>query len=79
MVIPRVASVHEGERIEVVQTVFVAAACTKNEGIWYCVTHKRTLLTQWDKDAHISNGSHKLAWCCMQHGYEVASAIVRAK
>lgn len=50
--------------------VRVLAPCKIDNGIWRCITHVETFRTQIAKDFHISEGSHKLAWNCYEHGIE---------
>lgn len=39
-------------------------------GHWYCVTHGEHFENQLQKDTHITQGSHQLAWICHEHGIE---------
>lgn len=39
-------------------------------GHWYCVTHAKHFENQFQKDTHIHEGSHELAWICHEHGIE---------
>jgi hypothetical protein len=49
----------------------VLAPCDeKNNGHWYCVTHKQHFPNQLQKDGHIHVGKHKLVWVCHRHGPE---------
>lgn len=41
-----------------------------DEGHWYCVTHHMHFQNQLQKDLHIHDTSHKLAWICHEHGIE---------
>lgn len=47
--------------------------CEHNTGFWYCMNHpKEGVMTQFDKDGHIHNGDHCLAWFCSSCGtYQV--------
>jgi len=49
----------------------VAAACKENRGIWFCITDSQSFLNQFEKNSHISQGTHELAWLCFTHGPEV--------
>lgn len=50
----------------------VQAACDdKANGKWYCTTHMEIFYNQLEKDAHIHDGEHRLAWLCFTHGPEV--------
>lgn len=53
-----------------VEVTVVAACDVKDRGQWYCATHDEFFANQFDKDTHISTGSHKLAWNCFEHGIE---------
>ncbi len=49
----------------------VEPSCQGKAGSWYCVTHGRTFRNQMEKDGHIRDGDHQLAWICPEHGIEV--------
>lgn len=52
----------------------VAPKCNVNtsRGRWLCVTHPQIFDNQLQKDTHIHEGEHELAWFCPVHGlYEV--------
>ena len=52
-------------------TVEVLPPCEdKTSGHWYCTTHKKAFLNQWEKDSHIHRGKHTLGWFCLRHGLE---------
>lgn len=36
-------------------------------GHWYCVTHQEPFSNNFQKDSHIDEGEHKLAWMCFEH------------
>ena len=36
-------------------------------GHWYCVTHGKHFENQFQKDTHINEGAHELAWICHEH------------
>lgn len=40
----------------------------KGGGNWVCVTHKKEFHNQFQKNTHIHEGKHVLAWYCFQHG-----------
>lgn len=66
------SKVDEGE--EVVwdgATTVVQSPCDTPGGNWLCVTHDATFGNNMQKDSHISNGEHTLAWLCRTHGLEV--------
>ena len=74
-----VTSVDEGDRIKlkdladrrrkIVYTV--SPTCpNKNWGRWLCITHGQGFSNQIEKDFHIEQGAHQLAWLCFEHGYE---------
>jgi len=42
----------------------------KDQGYWYCTTHKQAFSHNWDKDTHIHRGKHVLGWFCLLHGLE---------
>jgi len=48
----------------------VAASCGGQKGEWYCATHNQSFVNQFEKDCHISKGSHVLVWLCPAHGPE---------
>jgi hypothetical protein len=49
----------------------VEPACTaKNDGNWYCATHRTWFANQLQKDSHITRGRHTLVWMCNLHGAE---------
>lgn len=50
--------------------VVKAPCANKNNGYWYCVTHKECFQNQLEKDCHIHTGKHVLAWLCREHGFE---------
>lgn len=51
------------------QEITVGPPCDiKDNGYWYCITHKVGLANNFDKDSHISRGRHVLAWMCMVCG-----------
>lgn len=75
----RVVPVEIGEEVEVhypgatprIVKEKVQAPCSqKHNGHWYCLTHHEHFANQFDKDTHISTGTHKLAWICHEHGIE---------
>lgn len=37
---------------------------TKHEGFWICLTHSQRFDNQFQKDTHIHEGTHVLAWYC---------------
>lgn len=50
----------------------VRASCQGKRGAWFCITHRTSFRSQFDKDLHISNGlQHELSWVCVEHGPEV--------
>ncbi len=50
---------------------FFAPACdSKNGGNWFCVTHQERFANQLQKDIHIDEGEHELAWMCNENGPE---------
>jgi hypothetical protein len=49
----------------------VKASCGVDTGQWYCVTHNESFRNQFEKDGHIHEGKHQLAWLCVKHGPEV--------
>src|SRR5262249_26976548 len=50
----------------------VKPKCETNCGFWYCTSHPTEhLANQLQKDIHITHGTHRLAWCCWEHGIEV--------
>lgn len=72
-----VSSCRVGEVIAVRQAdggsaeAVVQAACRdKTNGHWYCATHREHFANQFMKDVHISQGKHRLAWICHEHGVE---------
>lgn len=52
-------------------TLVARAGCDTPGGYWLCVTHDATFTNNIQKDSHISNGEHTLAWICHEHGVEV--------
>lgn len=49
----------------------VAGCDDKHNGRWHCLTHNKTFENQFQKDSHIHQGTHCLAWLCNEHGFEV--------
>lgn len=58
---------HDGSKV----ATTVLPKCKLNSGIWFCKTHKRLFAHQLEKDGHVSQGQHELAWYCSKHGMEV--------
>ncbi|HEY1292890.1 MAG TPA: hypothetical protein VGJ60_07425 [Chloroflexota bacterium] len=50
---------------------FARPKCDLNEGRWYCATHRERFDNQMQKDIHIEQHKHRLAWLCFEHGFEV--------
>lgn len=72
----RIAKVEAGEKVFFLSQGAndVAPArpkCDKNNGRWYCATHRKRFENQLQKDIHIDTGKHRLAWVCFEHGIEV--------
>jgi hypothetical protein len=40
-------------------------------GFWVCTLHQKSFDNQLQKDSHIYDGKHVLAWVCLPHGPEV--------
>lgn len=53
-------------RIEV-----VGESCFGRNGQWICASCKMSFANQLQKDSHITDGNHTLAWLCPEHGVEV--------
>jgi hypothetical protein len=49
----------------------VLPKCDENQGHWFCATHREDFANQLQKDIHIHDGKHTLAWVCHTHGVEV--------
>jgi hypothetical protein len=64
-----ISSVKAGELVE---GATIKQPCSdKNNGRWYCVTHKLLFDNQFSKDVHIHDKKdHKFAWICNEHGVE---------
>ena len=52
-------------RVDVVQE-----PCSGDIGNWVCISCKKVLQNNFDKDIHIAQGNHTLAWNCHEHGLE---------
>lgn len=48
-------------------------------GHWLCVTHDQHFDNQFQKDTHINEGTHHLAWICHEHGIEQPTAQATAE
>jgi len=49
----------------------VHAACTDRvDGYWHCASHRRSFRNEFDRDAHVHNGKHRVVWICWRHGAE---------
>lgn len=48
----------------------VEKPCKGKVGLWYCVSHGQLFEDQFEKDKHILEGEHELAWICGSHGPE---------
>lgn len=60
------------ERGDYVEREFtVGKKCAADGGQWVCTTHGKAFDNQLNKDMHISDGKHTLAWHCFEHGPEV--------
>lgn len=69
----RVKPVEVGESIIDANSIrqTIGEACSaKNNGIWFCVTHREAFANQFAKDVHVTVGEHRLAWVCNEHGFE---------
>ncbi len=64
-------TVQEGAAVWRHQDVTVKPKCDTNQGHWFCVTHREDFANQLQKDIHIHDGRHTLAWICYEHGVEV--------
>jgi len=58
-----------GKRTVTVGEYHLSAPGNDN-GHWYCVTHDKHFENQLQKDVHINDGDHRLAWICREHGIE---------
>ena len=75
----RVAKVEEGETIHYPDgyggqqggSTIAGPKCDLNNGRWYCATHRERFDNQLQKDIHIQQYKHRLAWLCFSHGFEV--------
>jgi len=75
-----VTGVKAGEQVKITYpgseprtvTETVLPPCSeKGRGQWYCVTHQKGFVNQFEKDTHVGNGKlHKLVWVCFLHGIE---------
>jgi len=63
--------VREGQVVLRHDFVTVKPKCDTNSGFWFCVTHRQEFGNQLQKDIHIHDGKHVLAWVCHAHGVEV--------
>lgn len=62
----RVAPVDVGETLTMGdREELVHESCGANNGRWYCATHDEHFMNQFQKDGHISQGWHRLAWLCI--------------
>lgn len=79
----KLTSVCEGERVQMtvmggehgVKNTLTIGAYHPTEpsnklGHWFCVTHDEHFANQMQKDTHINQGTHHLAWICHEHGIE---------
>ena len=47
------------------QELEVQKSCGQNgRGQWVCITHKKVFDNGFQKDSHITHGSHVMAWFC---------------
>lgn len=69
----RVAKIEEGETVAFDSGGPETAGpkCAQNTGRWYCATHQEGFANQLQKDIHIQQHKHRLAWICFEHGVEV--------
>lgn len=51
----------------------IEARCEGSSGLWMCISHNLVLESKDDLDKHTSTGRHKLAFICVEHGYETPS------
>lgn len=51
--------------------VNVRPSCNGKGGYWVCATHGEAFQNQMQKDGHIREGQHQMAWLCFEHGAEV--------
>lgn len=67
-----VTTVKQGDGIRIIDVgATVRPACAdKKNGRWFCVTHQKHFHNQLEKDMHIGDGKHMLAWICFEHGAE---------
>ncbi len=50
----------------------IKAKCPHDFGWWFCITHNESFENQFQKDSHIHDGDHCLAWFCRNCGtYQV--------
>lgn len=64
-----VSILRRGEKVKT--NVTVSETCDSSRGgQWYCVTHDIAFDNNFQKDSHISEGKHQLAWNCFTHGIE---------
>lgn len=73
---PRITKVVKGDKINTdgssIDFVEVKEGCEdRTNGKWFCTTHNKFFRNQFEKDIHINQGEHRLAWICRIHGVEV--------
>ncbi len=51
-------------------SAIVKPSCGGKKGNWYCITCDCGFTNQFNKDTHISQGTHLLVWICPEHGLE---------
>jgi len=67
----RIFAAQQGETVPILTNTVVRKPCeSKSNGHWYCVTHHKSFVHNFDKDTHISTGRHMLVWICHEHGAE---------
>jgi len=52
------------------RTDVVKEKCNQNVGNWVCISCKKVLRNNFDKEVHTETGIHILAWNCHIHGLE---------
>jgi len=76
--VERIVPAVEGDRFtDQGKRYTVKAPCdSKDQGRWFCITHKQAFRNNFEKDGHISEHGpygkvrHKLVWVCLIHGPE---------
>lgn len=64
-------TVEPGEELAIKEgTWTIGEPCGESAGMWYCVTHDKILPNNLEKDWHIREGDHRMAWWCVSHGPE---------